>query len=443
MTMLSESQARDLMQRALKFSQADACKVNLNGNSGGNIRYARNTVTTSGATETTTLVVQSNFRLRSGTASINEFDEVSLEKVVRRSEELARLAPEDSEFMPPMGQQAYVATPAHFANTAAITPEYRARAAASSIGPVKASDATAAGYLQNRETYQAMMNTAGLFAYHKETNVDFSVTVRTNDGTGSGYVIRDYNDVTKLNPGATSQIALEKALASRNPQAIEPGKYTVVLEPEASIGLLQNMVFNMDARAADEGRSFLTKPGGGNRLGEQLVDERITIYSNPANPDVPTSPWNQDGRAFEKTVWIENGVVKNMWVSRYWAKKQGIPDLPFPPNVIIPGGTASLEELIRDTSRGILVTRTWYIRSVDPQTVLLTGLTRDGTFYIENGKIKHAVKNFRWNESPVIMLNNVDALGRPERVIGEAQIPSYVPAMRLRDFTFSSLSDAV
>jgi predicted Zn-dependent protease len=173
------------------------------------------------------------------------------------------------------------------------------------------------------------------------------------------------------------------------------------------------------------------------------LDERVTITSDPTDPDAPTSPWGQDGRANPKTVWIENGVVKNMYYSRYWAQKQGKDAIPFPANIVMKGGDASLEDLVRDTSRGILVTRSWYIRFVDPQTVLCTGLTRDGTFYIEDGKIKHAVKNLRWNESPVIMLNNVDALGRPERVVGEQGVPSLIPAMRLRDFTFTSLSDAV
>jgi len=194
----------------------------------------------------------------------------------------------------------------------------------------------------------------------------------------------------------------------------------------------------MDARSADEGRSFLSAAGGGTRLGQRLLDDRVTIYSDPTHPDVPTTPWAADGRPLARTPWIERGVVKNLSYSRYWAQKRGMGATPPPPNLIMEGGTASLEELIRGTSRGVLLTRTWYIRTVDPQTLLLTGLTRDGTFYIENGAISHAIKNMRFNESPVIMLGNVDALGRPERVRG-----CLVPPMRLRDFTFTSLSDAV
>jgi len=444
MAPLTPEQARALMGKALRLSKAEACEVNLNANSGGNIRYARNTVSTAGATEDLQMVVQSNYGNRSGTVTINEFDDPTIERAVRRSEELAHLAPEDEEFMPPMGQQQYVPVQAWFDNVANITPEYRLQVAANSITPARAKECTAAGFLQDGAQWQAMMNSAGLFAYHRQTGANFSVTVRANDGTGSGYATREANDLTKFDPDSASRIALEKAAASRNPQAIEPGKYTVILEPEAGINLLANLIFNLNARNADEGRSFMAKAGGGTKLGEKLVDERVHIWSDPAHPDIPQSPWQGDGRANERIDWVAGGVARNMYYSRYWAQKKGVKAVPFPANLIMDGGTATTEELIRDTSRGVLVTRTWYIRSVDPQTVLVTGLTRDGTFFIENGQIKHAIKNFRFNESPVIMLNNLDALGRQQRVQGsDAGITSLMPVMRIRDFTFTSLSDAV
>ena len=444
MAPLTPEQARTLMEKALRQSKADACEVNLNANSGGNIRYARNSVSTAGWTEDLQMVVQSNYGKRSGTVTINEFDDATIARAVRRSEELARLAPEDEEFMPPMGAQQYVATQAFFDNVANITPEYRLQVAANSITPAKAKECTAAGFLQDGAQWQAMMNSAGLFAYHRQTGATFSVTVRADDGTGSGYATREANDLARFDPDSASRIAIEKAAASRQAQAIEPGKYTVILEPEAGINLIANLIFNLNARNADEGRSFMAKAGGGTKVGEKLVDERVHIWSDPAHPDIPTSPWQGDGRPNERTDWIAGGVAKNMFYSRYWAQKQGVKALPFPANLIMDGGTATTEEMIRDTSRGVLVTRTWYIRSVDPQTLLVTGLTRDGTFYIENGQIKHAIKNFRFNESPVIMLNNLDALGRQQRVSGsDAGITSLMPVMRIRDFTFTSLSDAV
>ncbi len=434
---LDERDARAILEKAIRLSKAEACTVRLSGSSGGNLRYARNTVTTAGGRTNTTLGVTSTFGQRTGSASPNELDDASIERAVRRSEELARLAPEDPETVELLGPQTYAPTPAYFEATANISPDYRAGVAAAGIEPAKARDCTAAGFLNDSDGYTAMLNSKGLFAYHRASGVDFSLTVRTNDGTGSGYVARDYNDVSKFDPAAASAIAIEKAVASRNPRAIEPGKYTVILEPEAGNELLGFMM-GFDARNAEEGRSYLAAPGGGTRLGQKLVDERVTIYSDPAHPEVPGAPFAGDGQPRKRTLWIDKGVVRNLSYSRFWAQKQGKEPLPGPSNIIMEGGDQSLEQLVRGTERGILITRTWYIRFVDPQTVLVTGLTRDGTFYVENGRILHAVKNFRFNESPVIMLNNVDALGRPMRVQG-----NLIPPMRVRDFTFTSLSDAI
>jgi predicted Zn-dependent protease len=438
MEALSKGQAQEILKKVLGYSSAEGCEANLNGSSGGNIRYARNTVTTAGRVEDMTLVVQCNYGKKMGTATINEFDDESLKKVVKRAEELAKLAPENEEFMPVLGPQKYLESTAYFESTAALTASDRAKAAADSIEPSKKKKLVAAGFLNDQAGFQSMANSAGLTAYHRSTGVNFSVTVRTEDATGSGYVTRDYNDYSKLDTGRASGIAIEKADMSRDAKAIEPGKYTVILEPAASSGLLQNMFFNFAARQADEGRSFLSKKGGGTKLGEKIVSEDVTVYSDPTNPEVPTSPWSGDGRARGKTVWIDKGVVKNLFYSRYWAKKQGVDATPFPSNGIMKGGKHTLQELIEGTDMGILLTRTWYIRAVDPQTLLLTGLTRDGTFLVKKGKIAHPIKNMRFNESPVIMLNNIEALGIPERING-----NLIPPMKIRDFTFSSASDAV
>jgi predicted Zn-dependent protease len=291
------------------------------------------------------------------------------------------------------------------------------------------------------------MNSKGLYAFNRSTNVDFTVTMRSNDGTGSGWAARDLNDVSKLNAAETSRIAIDKAIMSREAKAIEPGKYTVILEPSASADLVRLMM-NMNARQADEGRSFLSKKGGGTKLGEKLVDERVNIYTDPWHDDIPSSPWTPDGQARKKMDLIKNGVVSTLFYDRYWAAQKNTQPVPQPGNVIMEGGTASIEDMIKDTTRGVLVTRFWYIRPVDPQTLLFTGLTRDGTFFIENGKIKHPIKNFRFNESPIIMLNNLETLGKPMRAAtsegGFGGAPNLmIPGMKIRDFTFSSLSDAV
>ncbi|TVZ53344.1 TldD/PmbA family protein [Dokdonia sp. Hel_I_53] len=437
MGIFSKEEARKILEKAMSFSTADACVINLSGSDSGNIRYARNTVSTSGSQSNQSMAVNASFGKKSGTATIDEFDDASLEKVVRRAEELAKLSPENPEFMEPLGPQSYDESKTYVEATANITPEYRAEVANSSISPAVANDVTAAGFLDGGAGFSAMMNSNGLFAYNKSTNVEFTVTMRTNDGTGSGWVTRDYNDITKFDAAEASKVAIDKAVMSREAKAIEPGKYTVILEPSAGLGLLQGLGRSIDARSADEGRSFMSKEGG-TKLGEKIVDERVNLWSDPLNEEVPAATWDGEGQPLKKTTWIENGVVKNLAYGRYWAKQKGVDPVPFPSNFIMGGGDASLEDLIKSTKKGILVTRLWYIRSVDPQTLLYTGLTRDGTFYIENGKIKYPVKNFRFNESPIIMLNNLETLGKQVRVDG-----SLIPYMKIRDFTFTSLSDAV
>jgi len=443
-TILTEAEAKALLQKVLKYSKADTCEANILGEQRGNIRYARNEVSTSGGLINQNLTVQSSFGKKVGTASIDEFDDASLEKCVRRAEELAQLAPENPEFMGVLEPQKYMKSNGFFESTANVDPAKRADAVAVSLQQTRDKNLVGAGFLDDVRGYSAIMNSKGLFAYYPSTNVNFSLTVRTEDGQGSGYVIRGFSDFDKLDTKTATQIAVQKCLGSVDARALEPGKYTVILEPTAASVLLENIFFNLDARSTDEGRSFLSKPGGKSKLGEKIVDERVTVYSDPANPELPASPWSDDGRAQEKINWIEKGVVKNLAYSRFWAKEKGVKATPFPNNVIMAGGTSSLEEMIKSTKRGILVTKLWYIRTVDPQTLLLTGLTRDGTFFIEDGKIKYPVKNFRFNESPIIMLNNLEALGKPERTVSTESDRNYlIPPMKIREFTFTSLSDAV
>ena len=455
MTILTEQHAKKLLKKVLSFSKADECECNLDGQVGGNIRTARNTVSTAGEQSDLTLAVQSTYGKKTGVATINEFDDASLMKVVRRSEELAKLAPDNPENMPAFGKQKYTQPKSAFDSTSNVTPDDRAQAAEDSIKPSKVNKLVSSGFLQDVTTFVAIMNNKGLFAYNKSTNVDFTVTIRTEDGKGSGWVSRDYSDVKHLNTKEASQIAIEKSMGSVDAKEMEPGKYTVILEPAASVQLLSNMFGNMNQRSADEGRSFLSKKpeegkegGPTNRLGEKLFDERVNIYSDPMNTEVPTAPFAGDGHKVERTDWVKNGKVVNLRNSPYWANKTGVAYNPTaytgsglfggPAQIIMTGGDDSIEDMIKDTRRGILVTRLWYIRALDPQTLLYTGLTRDGTFYIENGKIKYPIKNFRFNESPIVMLNNIEALGKPQRING-----SLIPPMKIRDFTFSSLSDAV
>lgn len=444
MSIYTEQQAKAILDKVIALSNADECSATLEGSIDGNIRFALNNVSTSGVVENTSLMVQVAFGKRVGSASVNEFDDASLERVVRRAEDLARLAPENPEFLPAIGKQQYTPSDTWSESTAAIDPDYRAQVAADSITPCRGNGLIAAGFLDDGRGFTATANSNGNFAYQRQTNFNYTCTVRTEDGRGSGWVGRNLQHANQFDAGDDIEIAKQKALDSAEAKALEPGKYTVILEPAAAAGLVSFMMNFFDARSADEGRSFLSKRGGGNKLGELVYDPQVNMVADPWHADAPVLPWDGEGMPRQKMDIIKDGRIANMLYSRYWAQQQGKEAVARPGNLIMSGGTKSTAELVRSTQRGILVTRTWYIRMVDPQTVLLTGLTRDGTFYIENGQIKHPVKNFRFNESPVIMLNNIDELGKPVRVAGdESRYVMVIPPMKLRDFTFTSLSDAV
>ncbi|QJD99725.1 TldD/PmbA family protein [Massilia forsythiae] len=445
MTILNQEQTKRICERVLALSKADECIVSVGGSREGNIRFARNAVSTAGLAENTAVTVQVAFGKRQGTASINEYDDKSLEKVVRRAEDLARLAPENPEFMPAVAKQAYKESATFSAKTAAIDPEFRAQAAAYAIEACRKNKLVAAGFFTDSTAFSTVANSNGVFGHQQQTGLDFTCTVRTEDGRGSGWVKRSALDASRFDAREAADVAIEKALRSVDAKAIEPGRYTVILEPAATSELIGFMMSGFDARQTDEGRSFLSKKGGASRLGDKLFDQQVNIWTDPWNPDVPVLPWDaQSLIARERVDIIKDGKVNALDYSQYWAKKKGVKPTATPGNLIMAGTNKSTAELIANTKKGILVTRTWYIRLVDPQSVLLTGLTRDGTFYIENGKIKYPIKNFRFNESPVTMLNNIEEIGKPVIIGGdEVAYQMAIPPMKVRDFNFTSLSDAV
>ena len=348
MAILTKEEAKALLKKVLALSTADECTVKLNGYESGNIRYARNSVSTSGAESNISLEVESVFGKKTGMATINEFGDDALARIVKTSEELAKLSPENPEYMSVLEPQKYEKGIAFKKTTANVMPEDRTKIAEDSINPCKAKDVTAAGFMENSKSFKAMMNSKKLFAYAQSTDMEFSITARTADGTGSGYSTCDFNDFSLFNAKEATQIALDKALQSQNAKALEPGKYTVILEPAASVGLIRNMMWSFAARSADEGRSFLSKQGGGNKLGEQIVDKRINIYSDPFNEEVPTTTWS-DGMPRKKVSWIKNGKVENLRYSRFWAKEKGKEAMPYPGNFIMEVGDDTLEKMIKSS----------------------------------------------------------------------------------------------
>lgn len=444
----TREQAKALLDRALSFSKAEQTQVTLQGGDRANVRFARNSVTTAGASSGYSVAITASFGQKSGTVTASEFSDASLERAARAAEEIARLSPDNPEAVPVLGPQTYTPVTAFFDDAATATPEWRASAVKTAIDLAKEKDVVSAGFVETSAQVNAVASSKGLFGFDRFTAADYNLTARTPDGTGSGWASRSYSELRRLEPRALASTAIDKAARSRNPVAIEPGKYTVVLEPAALADLVVNLAFAADARQADEGRSFFSKKGGGTRIGEAVVGEKVTIYSDPAHPLAPAIPFDGEGLPLKRTVWIDRGVLKNLSYSRFWAQKQGKEPTAQPANLVMDGGSATMDDLIKGVDRGILVTRFWYIRMLDPQTLLFTGLTRDGLFLIEKGQVTRAIKNLRWNESPIFALNNVDAMTAPERVVsgegaGGSGFAVVCPAARIREFTFSSASDAV
>ncbi|MFP4055754.1 MAG: TldD/PmbA family protein [Candidatus Brocadiia bacterium] len=435
---LSSREARALVEKALRPVSADEARVNLAGGRRANTRFARNSITTCGDADQLSLTLTVAFGRRHAAATTTESHDDALQALAARAEELARVAPEDPEYVPQLEPHDYPDIDPYFENTAAVSPEFGLAVARSAIEPAVQKALTVAGYLEHAHGFSAVGNTKGLFAWCRHTDVAYSVTARTPDGSGSGWAADSSRNVAEVDYAAASQRAIAKAQASRNPKALEPGTYPVILEPQAVADLLRYAVWGMDARQADEGRSFFARPGGGNKTGEQVAGENITLRSEPAHPQLLALPFDGEGLPAASRTWVENGVVRQLAYDRYWAARQGVEPTGPPRAVVLEGGSSSLDDLVRETDRAVLVTRFWYIRSLDPQTLLVTGLTRDGLFWVEDGAIRHSIRNFRFNESPIAVLRKVTGLSQPVRV-GHALFP----ALRAREFTFSSPSEAV
>ncbi|MEP6990277.1 MAG: TldD/PmbA family protein [bacterium] len=454
---LSRADAEDIAKRALKNSPADETRVSINSGARADTRFALNQVTTSGENRDTSVTITALVNGRAASVTTNRLDEASLAAAAREAADIAKLVPPNPERMPELGAQEY--PPAKSRIISLPSPAERAQAAKKVTEQARAAGLIATGFIECRAGASALANSKGLFAYDSSAVVTMTATVRTPDGTGSGWACSDGDTFADIDAQRVGAVATDKARQSRGPVAVEPGRYVTILEPTAVGNLVQMISGAMQARSADEGRSFFSKQGGGNKIGMKVVDERVTLLTDPEDSPSTNGGFDGDGMPLEKVVWIENGIVKNLNYDRFWAQKQGVK--PTRAGVgggfgggggggralRMLGGTTSTADMIKSTERGILVTRFWYIRPTDPRTISYTGLTRDGTFLIENGKVTHPVKNFRFNESPIFFLNNLEALGPSIRINASEALgaggATYMPTLKVRDFTFSSLSDAV
>jgi predicted Zn-dependent protease len=348
----------------------------------------------------------------------NDRSDEGLRRAVAQAEALARLAPEDPEYLGELGPQQYAEVAAWADATAELSAEDRARAALGALAPARASnDITVAGFIVCGAEASAVGNSAGLFGYHRATNANYTLTARTRDGTGSGWAGADDTDWARLDFADVARRAIDKARRSRNPVAVEPGRYTVIFEPEATANLVGLLGGALQARAADEGRSAFAKPGG-TKVGERIVDGRVTLLSDPRDPLLLGAPFDGDGLPLARQAWIENGVLRQLAYSRFWGQKHGQAPTGGVGSLRMAGGSETTESLVAGCPRGILVTRLWYLRPVDARTLVYTGLTRDGTFLVENGKVVRAIKNLRFNDSPLFMLSNLEGVGAPVRTAG-------------------------
>src|SRR5687767_497058 len=448
--LFTEKDARAICDKLLSYVKANDATVAVTSENYSHLRFASNAFTTSGARENVNVFVTVWIDKKRGAASTNEINDESLKATVALAEQLARLSPVDREYMPTLAKQTYKPTNAFAEATSNISVTSRAKTINDVITSCEKAKVVGAGFHQARGFATGSATRNGNFLYERSSLVSLATTARTPDGTSSGYFLRNHFDVAKLDTSRVASEAIREALDSRNPRVLEPGVYPAILEPQAVADLLVSFAFGFDARNAEEGRSAFSAPGGKTKLGEKIFDERINIYSDPWHPELPGSQSAQGGLPAQKIYLVRNGVLENLVYSRFWAKQKGKEPTPGPVNNIMESSqpAVSVEDMIKSMDRGLLLGRFWYIRGVDPRTVLQTGLTRDGIWYIENGKIQYPVQNFRFNQSVIELLapGNVEMIGKSERVgssEGQGGNAALLPALKVKKFHFTSQSEAV
>jgi predicted Zn-dependent protease len=459
--MLTKSQAADIFSRIKKFSTADEVEGLFYGGRSALTRFANNTIHQNVAEENYGVSVRTVFGGRTARATTNRFDDQSLKDVVKASEDLARVQEPDADLLPVPnageGARATAALPSrHFAQTAALTPEQRAEGVGKIVAIAQKHQLTTAGIFSSAESIEGIFNSGGLSNWHTQTSAEISITMLAPDS--SGWQKSNSPNVANLNPRALAEIAAGKAVESAGPREIAAGKYTVILEPAAVLDITGFMFFDFGGLAILDQRSFLN-----NRIGKNLFGKNISIWDDVAHPLQSGPSFDGEGLRRQKVRLVENGVVKQLVYARASAEKMrkseyadnvgpiestghGFP-IPNemgegPMNIVFepPHDPKTVDQMIASTERGILVTRLWYIREVDPYEKILTGMTRDGTFLVENGKLVCGVRNFRFNQSLIEMLSNVEQMSTPVRTSGEESFDMVVPAMKVRDFNFTEVT---
>jgi len=460
--MLSQNQAADIFERIKKHSTADEVEVLCSGGTSALTRFANNIIHQNVAEENYVVSVRTAFGGRTARSTTNKLDDESLKRVVQSSERLAKVQHPDSDLLPVPGSHGAAAAgreglpTRHFAETAAVTPQQRAETVKKIVAIADKHKLTTAGIVSTSESVEGIFNSRGLNDWHTQTSSEISITMLAPDS--SGWQKANSPNVANLDASALAEIAARKAIESAAPLEITPGKYTVILEPAAVLDIVGFMFFDFGGLGILDQRSFLNY-----RVETKLFGENINIWDDVAHPLQSGVPFDGEGVRRQKVQLVENGVIKRLVYARATAEKMkrseykdkvglieltghGFP-LPnemgeAPMNIVFSAvpNPSSVEQMISSTERGVLVTRLWYIREVDPYEKILTGMTRDGTFYVEDGKIRYGVRNFRFNQSLIHMLSNVEAMGVPVRASGEESFDMVVPAMKVRDFNFTEVT---
>jgi predicted Zn-dependent protease len=465
--MLIRDQAGDVFDRIRKFSTADEVEVLFSGGKFALTRFANNVIHQNVAEENAVISVRTVFGGRTARASTNKFDDESLRRVVAASESLAKVQHSDPDLLPMPnsreaagsageGVRATLTPSRQFAETAAITPELRAEGVKQIVGVAERLKLTTAGVFSSAESVEGIFTSRGLCNWHSQTLAEISITMLAEDS--SGWQKANSPDVRNLDAATLAEIAARKTVDSARPREIPAGKYTVILEPAAVLDIVGFMFWDYSGMAILDQRSFLT-----GRIGVPLFGENIIISDDVTHPLQTGCPFDGEGMRRKTLLLVEGGVVKRVVYARGTAERMkkseykdkvgpieatghGFP-LPnevgeMPMNIVFasPHDPHTVEQMIASTERGVLVTRLWYIREVDPFEKIVTGMTRDGTFYVENGRVQHGVRNFRFNQSLIHMLSNVEAMSVPVRASGEESFDMVVPAMKVRDFNFTEVT---
>ncbi len=439
---LTRQHAEEVFDKVLKYSTAEETEAMVSANSFALTRFANNTIHQNVAEEGAALSVRVVSEGRMARASTNKFDEASIRQLCEDVLAMARLQPPDPDLLPMPGPQTYRALGRFFNETAQLTPQTRAEIVSKVVKRAEKDGLTAAGVFSSGAGAYGLFNSRGMKAFHEETSSEFSVTMMSDSSSGWAKKTAPY--WMELEPAELAERAAQKALASRAPREVPPGRYTVILEPSAMLDLLGFLILDFGGMAVHEQRSCFT-----GRVGQKVFGENINFRDDVFHPLQTGAPFDGEGIPRQRVSIVEKGEVKNLVYSRQSAHKLGAqptghgfplpneyPEAPL--NIVMDGDRSNVDEMIRSTGRGLLVTRFWYIREVDPYKKILTGMTRDGTFMIEEGKISHGVKNLRFNQSIIDMLNQIEMMTPPQRTAGEESFEMVVPAAKIREFNFAS-----